>query len=71
MDALLALMADKFGEGESMAPTLPHGVWSLDVPQPEATALRAVRMCAGTSGAAALSPEGGGLAWGGPVPFGK
>jgi len=54
-----------------MAPTLPHGVWSLDVPQPEATALRAVRMCAGISGAAALSPSGGDLAWGGPVPFGK
>jgi len=31
---------------------------SLDVPSPEAKALRAVPMCAGTSGAAALSPEG-------------
>jgi phosphotransferase system enzyme I (PtsI) len=50
-----------------MAPTLPHGVWSLDVPQPEATALRAVRMCAGIS-AAALSPSGGALHRGGPVP---
>jgi two-component system phosphate regulon response regulator OmpR len=41
-----------------MAPTFPHCVWSLDVPQPEATALCAVRMCAGTSRAAALPPGG-------------
>jgi DNA-binding winged helix-turn-helix (wHTH) protein len=46
-----------------MAPTFPHCVWSLDVPQPKATALCAVRMCAGTSRAAALSPEGARLAW--------
>ena len=50
-----------------MAPTFPHCVWSLDVPQPEATSLCAVRMCAGTSRAAALSPKGARLAWGGPA----
>ena len=44
--------------GNSVAPTLPHCVWSLDMLVPEALALRAVPMCAGTSRAAALSPEG-------------
>jgi len=31
---------------------------SLDVPRPEATALRPVRLCAGRVGAAGLSPQG-------------
>ena len=39
---------------------------SLDVPVPEALALRAVPMCAGTSGAAALSPKGANSPRGGP-----
>src|SRR6185312_11363515 len=41
-----------------MAPTLPHCVWSLDVPPRDAAALRPVRACAGRPGAAGLSPEG-------------
>ena len=44
------------------APTFPTACGSLDVLVPEALALRAVPMCAGTSGAAALSPEGANLA---------
>ena len=39
---------------------------SLDVLVPEALALRAVPMCAGTSGAAALSPKGANSPRGGP-----
>ena len=41
-----------------MTPTLFTSCNSLDLLVPEALALRAVPMCAGTSGAAALSPEG-------------
>ena len=52
--------------GNSVAPTLPHCVWSLDMLVPEALALRAVPMCAGTSRAAALSPEGANFSRGGP-----
>ena len=40
---------------------------SLDMPQPEATALRAVPFRAGGMGAAALSPEGAVPLWGGPA----
>jgi N-acetylmuramate 1-kinase len=45
-----------------MAPTLVASRTALDMLVPEALALRAVPMCAGTSGAAALSPEGSNLA---------
>ena len=45
-----------------MAPTLATACAALDVLVPEALALRAVPMCAGTSRAAALSPEGANLA---------
>ena len=48
-----------------MAPTLFTSCNTLDVPAPEARALRAVRTRAGESGAAALSPEGAELARGG------
>ena len=50
--------------------TSPHAPplrGSVDVLVPEALALRAVPMCAGTSGAAALSPEGANSPWGGPA----
>ena len=49
-----------------MAPTLATSCAALDVLVPEALALRAVPMCAGTSGAAALSPEGANFSRGGP-----
>ena len=49
-----------------MTPTFGTDVSSLNVLVPEALALRAVPMCAGTSGAAALSPEGANFARGGP-----
>ena len=49
-----------------MAPTLVTACTALDVLVPEALALRAVPMCAGTSGAAALSPEGVNFSRGGP-----
>ncbi len=49
-------------------PTLGTDVSSLDVLAPEALALRPVLMCAGTSGAAGLSPEGADSARGGPAP---
>ena len=42
----------------NVAPTLPASRGALDTLVPEALALRAVPMCAGTSRAAALSPEG-------------
>ena len=42
------------------------GHTALDVPAPEAQALRPVPMCAGTSRAAGLSPEGANLPRGGP-----
>ena len=50
-----------------MYPHAHHFVYSLVVPQPEATALRPVPPCAGRLGAAGLSPEGAGLPWGGPA----
>ena len=43
--------------GAEVGPHAPPLRGSLDVRVPEALALRAVPMCAGTSGAAALSPE--------------
>ena len=49
-----------------VAPTLVATRTALDVLVPEALALRAVPMCAGTSGAAALSPKGALAPWGGP-----
>ena len=51
---------------QPLAPALATACAALDVLVPEALALRAVPRCAGTSGAAALSPEGAGLARGGP-----
>ena len=50
-----------------VAPTLVATRTALDVLVPEALALRAVPMCAGTSGAAALSPKGSNFPWGGPA----
>ena len=50
-----------------MAPTLVATRTALDMLVPEALALRAVPMCAGTSGAAALSPKGANFSRGGPV----
>ena len=62
------------GPSGNVAPTLATSCAALDVLVPEALALRAVPMCAGTSGAAALSPKGSNLAtplfenpWGGPA----
>ncbi len=49
------------------APTLATACAALEVRVPEALALRAVPMCAGTSGAAALRPEGANSPWGGPA----
>ena len=49
-----------------MAPTLATACAALYMLVPEALALRAVPMCAGTSGAAALSPEGAIFPRGGP-----
>ena len=51
----------------NVAPTLVAARTALDGLVPEALALRAVPMCAGTSGAAALSPEGANFPRGGPV----
>ena len=51
----------------NVAPTLVAARTALDVLVPEALALRAVPMCAGTSGAAALSPEGTHFSSGGTV----
>ena len=50
-----------------MAPSLVATRTALDMLVPEALALRAVPMCAGTSGAAALSPEEANFSRGGPV----
>ena len=50
------------GPSENFAPTLVTSCTALDMLVPEALALRAVPMCAGTSRAAALSPEGANLA---------
>ena len=47
-------------------PRVPTSCGSLDVPTPEALALRAVQSCAGRIGAAALSPEGANFSRGGP-----
>jgi predicted N-acyltransferase len=43
---------------ETLAPTLVAARTALDMPQPQATALRPVPPCAGRLGAAGLSPEG-------------
>ena len=51
----------------NVAPTLVASRTALDVLAAEPLAGRAVPMCAGTSGAAALPPEGAELAWGGPA----
>ena len=53
--------------GAAGAPTLATACAALDVLVPEALALHAVPMCAGTSGAAARSPEGANFSRGGPV----
>ncbi len=49
-----------------MAPTLVASRTALDMLAPEALAPRPVPMCAGTSGAAGLSPEGANFSRGGP-----
>ncbi len=52
---------------QDVAPTLATACAALDRLVPEALALRAVPMCAGASGAAALSPGGANFSGGGPV----
>ena len=52
---------------QGVAPTLATACAALDTLVPDALALHAVPMCAGTSGAAALSPEGANFSRGGPV----